>query len=80
METEVISHAYRLLPYIFDADDIIEIRTLGAMRVQKWTTLKNAPDLIADLTKLGGKTDMYFGANPRANKTGGTAKDVNIPR
>ena len=80
METEVISHAYRLLPYIFDADDIIEIRTLGAMRVQKWTTLKNAPDLIADLTKLGGKTDMYFGANPRANKTGGTAKDVNMAR
>jgi hypothetical protein len=80
METEVISHAYRLLPYIFDADDIIEIRTLGAMRVQKWTTLKDAPDLIADLTKLGGKTDMYFGANPRANKTGGTAKDVNMAR
>jgi hypothetical protein len=80
METEVISHAYRLLPYIFDANDIIEIRTLGAMRVQKWTTLKDAPELIADLTKLGGKTDMYFGANPRANKKGGTAKDVNIAR
>lgn len=80
MVTEVISHAYRLLPYIFDADDIIEIRTLGAMRVQKWTTLKDAPDLIADLTKLGGKTDMYFGANPRANRTGGTAKDVSMAR
>ena len=80
MVTEVISHAYRLLPYIFDADDIIEIRTLGAMRVQKWTTLKDAPDLIADLTKLGGKTDMYFGANPRNRRGGGTAKDVNMAR
>ena len=81
METEVISHAYRLLPYIFDESDIIEIRTLGAMRVQKWTNLKDAPDIIADLTKLGGSaTDMYFGANPRANKKGGTAKDVNMAR
>ena len=81
METEVISHAYRLLPYIFDESDIIEIRTLGAMRVQKWTNLKDAPDIIADLTKLGGNaTDMYFGANPRANKKGGTAKDVNMAR
>lgn len=81
METEVISHAYRLLPYIFDESDIIEIRTLGAMRVQKWTNLKDAPDIIADLTKLGGNaTDMYFGANPRANKTGGKAKDVNMAR
>ncbi len=81
METEVISHAYRLLPYIFAEDDIIEIRTLGAMRVQKWTNLKDAPDIIADLAKLGGNaTDMYFGANPRANKKGGTAKDVNMAR
>jgi hypothetical protein len=81
METEVISHAYRLLPYIFAEDDIIEIRTLGAMRVQKWTNLKDAPDIIADLTKLGGSaTDMYFGANPRANKKGGTAKDVSMAR
>ena len=81
METEVISHAYRLLPYIFDESDIIEIRTLGAMRVQKWTNLKDAPDIIADLTKLGGNaTDMYFGANPRANKKGGTAKDVSMAR
>ena len=81
METEVISHAYRLLPYIFDESDIIEIRTLGAMRVQKWTNLKDAPDIIADLTKLGGSaTDMYFGANPRANKKGGTAKDVSMAR
>ena len=81
METEVIGHAYRLLPYIFAEDDIIEIRTLGAMRVQKWTNLKDAPDIIADLTKLGGSaTDMYFGANPRANKKGGTAKDVSMAR
>jgi hypothetical protein len=80
METEVISHAYRLLPYIFAEDDIIEIRTLGAMRVQKWTNLKDAPDIIADLTKLGGATDMYFGANPRAELWGSTAEDVKMAR
>lgn len=80
METEIISHAYRLLPYIFAEDDIIEIRTLGAQRVREWTNLKDAPDIIADLTKLGGGTDMYFGANPRNVKGGGEAKHVSIAR
>ena len=80
METEIISHAYRLLPYIFAEDDIIEIRTLGAQRVREWTNLKDAPDIIADLTKLSGATDMYFGANPRNVVGGGEAKHVSIAR
>ena len=70
-----IEAAYSLLGFIFDADDLIEFRTLGKVVGSTWAKQRDAAQAIAKLATLGHGVQVYFGANPRRRR-GGKADDV----
>jgi hypothetical protein len=74
-----IEAAYQLLGFIFDADDLIEFRTLGKVVGSTWAKQRDGAQAIAKLATLGHGTQVYFGANPRKRR-GGKADDVAIAR
>lgn len=74
-----IEAAYQLLGFIFDADDLIEFRTLGKVVGSTWAKQRDAAQAIAKLATLGHGVQVYFGANPRRRR-GGKAEDVAVAR
>ena len=74
-----IEAAYQLLGFIFDADDLIEFRTLGKVVGSTWAKQRDGAQAIAKLATLGHGTQVYFGANPRRRR-GGKADDVGLAR
>jgi len=74
-----IEAAYQLLGFIFDADDLIEFRTLGKVVGSTWAKQRDAAQAIAKLATLGHGVQVYFGANPRKRR-GGKADDVGLAR
>jgi hypothetical protein len=73
-----VEYAYQLIGLIFEADDLIEFRTLGRGTVQRWARLADAEAVIRELHGVAG-VQVYFGANPRSRQ-GGTAADVALAR
>ncbi len=74
-----VEAAYQLLGFIFEADDLIEIRTLGTKPVQRWAKLHDLAAIIQQAADFPAGTHVYFGANPRS-RNGGKAEDVALAR
>jgi hypothetical protein len=74
-----VEAAYQLLGFIFEADDLIEIRTLGSRPVQRWAKLNDLATIIQQAADFPAGTHVYFGANPRS-RNGGKAEDVAVAR
>lgn len=77
--TAEVEAAFQLLGFIFEADDLLEFRTLGRVVSSRWARLGEAAAKIEELAGLGQGVQVYFGANPRSRE-GGTAKDVALSR
>ena len=77
--TAEVEAAFQLLGFIFEADDLIEFRTLGRVVSSRWATLGEAAAKIEELAALGQGVQVYFGANPRSRQ-GGKAEDVALAR
>lgn len=77
--TAEVEAAFQLLGFIFEADDLIEFRTLGRVVSSRWSTLNEAAAKIEELAGLGSGVQIYFGANPRSRQ-GGKAEDVKLAR
>jgi hypothetical protein len=76
-----IESAYQLLGLIFEANDLIEFRTIGGPGgLRDWVPQAKASRVIAQLAATVAKGQhVYFGANPRSGR-GGKATDVALAR
>ena len=63
---------------LFEPEDVVEIRCLGAGKpVKRWTLAKDLPELYSELHALNAQGyNIYFGANPR--KGFGLSGDDNV--
>lgn len=73
-----VEAAYQLLGFIFEAEDLVEIRTLGTRPTQRWAKLHELAPILQQAADWSG-THIYFGANPRTEK-GGKAEHVALAR
>ena len=73
-----VEAAYQLLGFIFEAEDLVEIRTLGTRPTQRWAKLHELAPILQQAADWSG-THIYFGANPRTDK-GGKAEHVALAR
>lgn len=74
-----VEAAYQLLGFIFEAEDLVEIRTLGTRPMQRWAKLHDLAAIIQQAADFPAGTHVYFGANPRS-RNGGKAEDVALAR
>lgn len=74
-----VEAAYQLLGFIFEAEDLVEIRTLGTRPMQRWAKLHDLAQTLQQAADFPAGTHVYFGANPRA-RAGGKAEDVQQAR
>jgi hypothetical protein len=73
-----VEAAYQLLGFIFEAEDLVEIRTLGTRPMQRWAKLNELAPILQQAADWSG-THVYFGANPR-KENGGKAEHVKQAR
>ena len=74
-----VEAAYQLLGFIFEADDVVEIRTLGTRPMQRWAKLHDLAPTLQQAADFPAGTHVYFGANPR-KENGGKAEHVKQAR
>jgi hypothetical protein len=74
-----VEAAYQLLGFIFEAEDLVEIRTLGTRPMQRWAKLHDLAQTIQQAADFPAGTHVYFGANPR-KENGGKAEHVKQAR